>query len=471
MIRLLALPLLGLSFTAPAVAAGQPATSAASSQAEADAPDLTGDWRGALDIGQTLLRLVVHFSDEDGDGSWAGTMDSIDQGAGGFPLSNIEVSGEALSFDIESIGGRYKAVWQEGEWVGTWSQAGNEIPLTFARGPFETAAAKPTIPDQWDLPDQAAVAQRLAEAIGDREGVVGTVALVDADGPRFVMSDGTTADAQVEIGSITKVFTALLLADLVLDGTLSPDDTLGELLPDVATDAVRDITLRQLSNHHSGLPRLPANLMPFAALPDPYAQYDEAMLLDFVASVEPERAPDEGFEYSNAAVGLLGYLLGKADGSDYKTALSRRILAPMGLTSTGFEIGETAIKGTTGGAEVSLWTFDALAGAGALRSTVGDMAHFGSILASPPKEWQRHVELLRSEPVSSGGGMTVGLGLFTIPITEGGVLFHNGGTGGFKSSLWADPETGRSVFVNINASDSDPDKLGAWLISGVERAR
>nr|WP_255554817.1 serine hydrolase domain-containing protein [Sphingomicrobium sp. B8] len=328
-------------------------------------------------------------------------------------MANIEVTDTALSFDLPQVGGRYEGEWQEGRWVGAWKQGGVSLPLTLERGAPDVEATGPVVPDSWDLPDDDAVAERLAATVGDQDGVVGAVALVEDGEARFILSDGLDADRRFEIGSVTKVFTALLLADMVLDGTVGLNDPIGDHIDGIDDAAVAAITLRQLSNHHSGLPRLPANLMPFAQLPDPYASYDEEMLLHWIRNVEPARAPDEAYEYSNGAVGLLGYILGKRAGSDFKTALLERIVRPMGLADTDFEIDERSVAGHNPQGEASPWTFQTLAAAGALRSTIGDMARFAYTLAEPGETWSRHVDLITADPKSVQGGLNIGLGVLT----------------------------------------------------------
>ena len=426
---------------------------------------LAGDWWGTLKAGGQRLRLLVTFA-QAGE-SYTGTVFSVDQGNAEIAMANIELTATSLTFDVPQVAGSYRGLWQDGKWVGSWMQ-GAPLPLTLVRGRPEVKATKaPSVPEDWTLPGEAEVAERLA-AYTSGEGVVGAAALVENGEVRTVLSEGFDPQARFEIGSVTKVFTSLLLADLVLDGTVSLDDTLGDHVAGIANETVASITLRQLANHRSGLPRLPANLLPMAAQPDPYAAYDETMLLEWIRTVEPARAPDEGFEYSNGATGLLGWVLGKAGGSDYKSAIVERITGPMGLADTDFST-TRAYSGFTAGEPSAPWTFDSLAGAGALRSTIADFATFAGILAAPPERWRPHVELMTATQSEAGNGMTIGLGLFTIPVTEDGVLFHNGGTGGFKTTMWADSTTGRAVVANVNDAGADLDKLGLWMIAGVER--
>ena len=175
-------------------------------------------------------------------------------------------------------------------------------------------------------------------------------------------------ETQFQIGSITKAFTNLLLAEMVAAGEVRYEIPVGSLVGDdveFANPAVADIPLVRLATHASGLPRLPANLAPADPL-NPYAGYDEKMLLAGLAASRDSQPLGDHYAYSNFGVGLLGYLLGRAHGGGYRAALRERVLAPLGLTRTGFEAGDDVAAGFRNGQVVPAWDLDALDGAGAL---------------------------------------------------------------------------------------------------------
>src|SRR5690606_17265741 len=184
---------------------------------------------------------------------------------------------------------------------------------------------------------------------------------------------------------ISKVFTALLLADMASKGEVSLDDPAEKFLPEGATIPERGgkkITLAHLSTHTSGLPRLADN-MPFADPEDPYADYTEAMMLAFLAQYELTRDIGEQWEYSNLGVGLLGYLLGRAAGSDYETLLRERITGPLGMTDTAITLSAEQEARFAPGLDIYMqparpWHLNVLAGAGGIRSTANDMLEFAS---------------------------------------------------------------------------------------------
>jgi len=192
-------------------------------------------------------------------------------------------------------------------------------------------------------------------------------------------------DDVFEIGSITKVFTGTLLAEMAQRGEVALDEPVKTLVPAGVTVPARNgrtITLEDLATHTSGLPRLPENLAP-AGESDPYVDYTPQQLYDFLSSYTLTRDVGAEFEYSNEGAGLLGHLLALRAGQSYADIVRERILAPLGMTSTAVEVTapmrERFVQGHDGdGRAVAHWNFTTLAGAGGLRSTAADMLAFAA---------------------------------------------------------------------------------------------
>ncbi len=187
-----------------------------------------------------------------------------------------------------------------------------------------------------------------AQLIGMPPSVGIVVATLD-NGKSDVASYGARfgGDSPFEIGSITKTFTATLLADMIVRHEVAPDDPIEDYLPPGAkapTFEGRHITLADLATQSSGLPRMPTNFMPTNP-DDPYVDYDDAKLLAFLASYKLTRAPGASHEYSNLGFGLLGYLLARRLHVDYATAIRTRILEPLGMSHTDLETAVHWVKG------------------------------------------------------------------------------------------------------------------------------
>ena len=268
-------------------------------------------------------------------------------------------------------------------------------------------------------------------------------------------------DGRFEIGSITKTFTALLLADAVGRRSLALDDPVEAALPpglklrDAADAPIRWV---DLATHRSGLPRLPTNLAPRDP-GDPYAGYDEAELLRFLRAFQPTVARNTRWEYSNLGFGLLGHALGRAAGSSYAALLKERVLEPLGMSRSGLALPGRTIPDQVDGHDgekrrVPHWHFDdVLAGAGGLVMPAADLARFAraalQLESTPLGEAFRLT--LRRHAAGASEINPMGLGWVRAPLNGRSLFNHDGGTGGFSSSLWLDPDRGRAAAVLSNA--------------------
>ena len=268
-------------------------------------------------------------------------------------------------------------------------------------------------------------------------------------------ASASAGDTVFEIGSISKVFTALLAQAQVDAGRLDWDRSIAAYLPDVrfASEAVASITPRELATHTSGLPRLPDNLDPADGL-DPYADYDRARLLAFLAAM-PRRRRSGEYAYSNLGGGLLGLVAAGAAGVEYAAALKRDVLDPLGLRDTGVGVAERpsgrVAAGFSHGADMPNWTFDALAGLGAVSSTADDLLRFVAANFEPDALGGA----LAAVRELQGDGPT-GLG-WQVRVPPGGdpVCWHNGVTGGYASFLGLRPADGTGVVILATSTDGD----------------
>jgi CubicO group peptidase (beta-lactamase class C family) len=266
-----------------------------------------------------------------------------------------------------------------------------------------------------------------------------------------------------EIGSITKVFTALLLAQTVLEGKAALSDPIAKHLPrELALDPeTAAITLGQLATHTSGLPRLPDNLKP-AAPADPYADYSVPRLHDFLRAHRPVKPAPQPADYSNLGFGLLGHLLERIHGQSYATLIATRISGPLGLSDTTVDLSDEQrgrfAKPFSGSTAVPPWRFDCLAGAGALRSTTADLARFAQALLSGGNASLQAAWNLVREPRAPFGASNVQIGLAVLIMKRGEdvVYLHDGGTGGFRAHLELTPARQRATLLLLNNDAPDP---------------
>ncbi|HYO12362.1 MAG TPA: serine hydrolase [Thermoanaerobaculia bacterium] len=276
-----------------------------------------------------------------------------------------------------------------------------------------------------------------------------------------------------EIGSISKVFTGILLADAVRAGKLGLDDPLSRHLPskfgDPATGAV---TLKQLATHTSCLPRLPDNLM-HASSDDPYAQYDNKAMFDYLARAKLEGKPPCEATYSNLGFGILGVVLETAYGKPWSTLVQEKIAGPLGMVDTVQDLSPAQqsrfAEPWDGEKRAQPWTFKAVAGAGGLRSSLADLSKLADALLAGSKGPLGDIwPLLAGDyaDLSAVGGK-VGLGLLHAKDSGEDSYYHEGGTGGFRSVISVRPASGRAVVVLASNASAPPLAwLAAWEAAG-----
>jgi CubicO group peptidase (beta-lactamase class C family) len=290
---------------------------------------------------------------------------------------------------------------------------------------------------------------------------------------RETQPDGNTI---FEIGSATKVFTTIALADMVKDGLVAFDDPISKLLPSsvkAPTYEGKEITLVHLATHTSGLPRIPGNLL--ATTKDagnPYANYAVSDLYEFLSNHKLQREPGKDYEYSNLGMGLLGHLLALKSGTTYEELVVKRICDRLDMKDTRIGLSpeqQTRLaKGHSIQAlPVSNWDIPTLAGAGALRSTVNDMLKFVAANLGQSNTSLTGVlescHTVRVKPPNPR--LEVALGWHVVPLDEGGrkIIWHNGGTGGYRSFIGFVKESKTGVVVLSNSGNS-VDDIGVRLL-------
>lgn len=286
-------------------------------------------------------------------------------------------------------------------------------------------------------------------------------------------------DTIFEIGSITKVFTASLLADMVARGEVSLDDPVRKFLPPevkVPSRSGKEITLAQLASHVSGLRRLPANL--YSATKDmanPYAKYRAEHLHEFLSKHELARDPGEKYEYSNLGAGVLGHALARRLGMTWEEAVLSRICRPIGMNDTALTLtdAQKARLAPGHGADGKVtpnWDFDVLAGCGALRSTADDLLRF----LAANLEGKGSLAACHAPRFRAPDGDEVGLGWHrsNFPAVAHAVVWHNGATGGYHSfaGFVAERRAGVVVLVNMTLNDAvSADAIGMLALAMIAK--
>jgi len=258
-----------------------------------------------------------------------------------------------------------------------------------------------------------------------------------------------------EIGSITKVFTATLLSNFVTEQKLKLEDNIQDYL-DFKIKSENRITFKELANHTSGLPRLPTNLNLLLVDQDnPYKDYDDEKIISYLMKeVELNQEPGIKYEYSNIGAGILGFELATISKSSYESLLQEKIFTKFKMVNSTSRRENVKTKLVNGlkpnGKTTSNWDFDVLAGGGAIFSTVKDLSQFA---LAQFDNTNSELVLTQKPTFKVNDNMSIGLGWHILKRKNGGeLIWHNGGTGGYTSSMTLDLENKNGIIILSNVS-------------------
>lgn len=445
-----------------------------------------GIWLGAVQAGGRSLRAQIKVK-SDRSGREFCTFDSLDQGALDWECDRVSLSGTDFSFEVPKVRGRWsgKLSTDNQTLTGSWAQGGT-FALNFSR---QTAAAtaSPPATDAVMPPVKAAGLQSVLDRdlaaartpifspgpLSEGTDAGAAIGIVQ-QGVRRVFTFGTAKpDSIFEIGSISKTFTGLLLARMAAKGEVKFDDPVRELLPGGAAPKPEgaEITLLDLAIQHSGLPRMPGNFHP-ADPRNPYADYRPADLYRFLASHGVARPAAPEFLYSNLGVGLLGQALANRAGKSYAALLRQEIAGPLGMKDTVVSLSQEQQARFIQGHDAEhrpahAWDLDALAGAGAIRSTAADMLTYLEAQLHPEKFPALAAAIAQTHELRADAMPGMRIGLAWLYVNKGGFYWHNGGTGGFSSYAFFDPKNDCAGVVLFNTAlrpeGSFADVLGAHV--------
>ena len=275
-----------------------------------------------------------------------------------------------------------------------------------------------------------------------------------------------------EIGSISKTFTTLLMAKAVSEGKINLEDPINKYLPDtlrLADFKGEKITIKSLANATSGLPRMPENFSPRDEN-NPYIDYTVKELLEFLNTYELKRAPYETYEYSNLGMGLLGYILTIVYEKPYNEILKENILDPLNMNRTSVNYVKKLDDNISVGYNASSpdkltptsyweWTDESvLVGAGGIISCADDLMKYLKAQTGLVKFDLEEEMTLTQRPTKDTGepNMQIGLGWH---IKNGKIIWHGGGTGGFRTFAGIDKASEKIVLILAN-SDVPISDLG-----------
>jgi CubicO group peptidase (beta-lactamase class C family) len=272
--------------------------------------------------------------------------------------------------------------------------------------------------------------------------------------PRAIAA-GSAEQPMFEIGSVTKVFTGLLLAQSVERGDLKLDDTVGKLLAgkvEGLSSAVASVTLRQLVTHTGCMPVMADGVTGGAPLAEQFRTFDKPMFWASLARIKLTAAvpPCEG-AYSNFGMALLGQLLAEHYNTSWGELVRARITEPLGMNDTVISLGDKASRmapAFAGDRRQPLFDMLAYAPASALRSTAADMMTFSRAILAGAGGPLGPAAARMLTPLARYEGADIGYAVM-VRGPEGGrrTYWHAGVTEGYRTLWLLAPDTGEAMIV------------------------
>ncbi len=266
-----------------------------------------------------------------------------------------------------------------------------------------------------------------------------------------------------EIGSITKVFTSTVLASLVEDKKINLADDINKYFPSFNFKNNIKLSFKSLSNHTSGLPRLPDNFN-LSDMDNPYKHYGKNEIETYLQkNLKLDNEPSKVYAYSNLGAGLLGYTLGVSQKTSFQSLLQKRIFDKYGMINSftsSQNLNNKLVKGQNPNGEIaSNWDFDVLFGAGGILSTTEDLAKFATAQFNAKN---KELALTRTPTFDINESIKIGLGWNLLKSESGkNLIGHNGNTGGYSSSITinVDDKTASIILSNLSAFHSQMENI------------
>jgi len=280
-------------------------------------------------------------------------------------------------------------------------------------------------------------------------------------------------DSLFEIGSLTKVFTSTVLANKVISGDIKLTCRVNKEFPYKFNNKIK-LTYQSLANHTSGLYRLPSNIMPLLIKnqKNPYSEYTFELFDEYlIKELQIENNTNPKYSYSNLGAGLLAYSLSNQSNKSFESLLKELIFEKYNMTATSYDYKTSFMGIGADGNTVDNWQFSAMIGAGGLISSTYDLSKF---ITSQFDDKNTELMLSRKETFSISDNFSIGLGWHILASqTKDEKYWHNGGTGGYTSSISfkTSNKTGVIILSNISAlhsRSSSIDKLCFGLLDQIK---
>ncbi len=430
------------------------------------AQEITGSWKGELEIQGAKLPLIVHFSKN--DSVYKGTLDSPNQGATGIPMDKVEFNDKKVSFEIKSIGLQYNGTLKDKKVDGTFSQNGFSTNLSFDfyknKIPTKTVTSlgeniEPQLNKVNNFLDY--LEKNNMEAGGISIFKNGKEVLKRTFGQKN-LPDYNTENHLFQIGSITKTFTSVMLHQLEKEGKLKLSDKLSTYFPDLPNS--EKISLTQLLNHTSGMADYVKKEEDYFWLIHPAS---EKQIMDNMKSQKLLFEPGISYSYSNSGYYLLTKILEKVSKKSFASNLEQRILKPLKLKNI-YSVSHNpngvypSFSFENGWNKVEDFDFKNVIGVGDIASEPTDLNIFITALFEG-----KILDKSTVESMKPAKDQKFGSGIATVPFYNKPFLGHSGGTYGTNSLMIFNAEDNIAISYSLNADRITSNKFITGILSSL----
>ena len=434
------------------------------------AQDLTGSWKGELDLGGMQLPLILDIKKE--NNAYISTAKSPKQGDKIITVDKTEFNNNELIFEMNELDASYKGQFLKDHFEGTFTQKGRSFPLDLFKS---NGDEKPNPKDERvkDIGNREIDNKKLDDFLDyitkNKQGI-GSISIFRKGKEVYQKDFGQNqlpnvkwnSETGYQIGSVSKLITATMLMQLAEKGKLNIQDKLSKYYPE-APNADK-ITIESLLNHTSGLGDYVGENYQWIFK----KSVGDKAILDTIKAQGVEFQPGEKTRYSNSGYYLLSRILEKIYKKPYNVILKENILSKANLKNT-FSVLDNpknvfkSYKIEDGKwIEVEDFDFRNCIGLGDIVSTPNDMNLFINALFNGKFVKKETLEKMLPKP---GSNLDFGLGMMAVPFYNQVSFGHGGDTAGTHSVMSYSKKEDYSISIVINGEEYPHNALYVGILN------
>lgn len=433
------------------------------------AQDLKGSWTGDIEISGKKLPLILNIDKTNNE--FFSTVISPQQGNAEIKVDKTEFSNSELILEMISISASYKGKFSDNHFEGTFTQNSQNFPLNLYRIEEEKKVLLQDKLIEVDLREKLINTQKLDHFLDylvlNKQGV-GSITVYQNGKEIYVRNFGQdqlpnlrwNSKTGYQIGSISKLFTATMLMQLVENGKLNLSDKLFKYYPEIPN--AENITIETMLNHTSGLGDYVGEEYQWLF----GKPVGNKVIIDKIKAEGVEFQPGEKIRYSNSGYYLLSRILEKISKKPYHQLLEKNITEKIGIKNTYSVLNNSKNVFKSFELENGKWVqikdfdFTNCIGLGDIVSTTEDMSLFINALFNEKFITKETLEKMLPKP-----NKPFGLGVMRFPFYNKTSFGHGGDTAGTHSILAYNPEEKYSIAMSINAEEFPHNELAKVILN------